>query len=142
MRLVVLVLILAGGGALAGAVNSSQPDLAWLSVLASVLGMALLAVDRFRIRAVPALAKPKPEPGLVVIRAEPGEERSNAAALADPDAEVLVIDERPRYHVRTCDWVGDRKTMALVLREARELGFTPCAYCAPNATLASEIRRP
>ncbi|MCI2420526.1 hypothetical protein MOQ72_24045 [Saccharopolyspora sp. K220] len=136
MLLVVLVLVLVAGGVLAGAVVSDQPDLAWLSVLVSVLGVALLTVDRLRRRSVSARAKPKSDP------AEPGEERSNAAAVADPAAEVLVIDERPRYHVRTCELIGDRKTIALTLREARELGFTPCAHCAPNATLASERRRP
>jgi hypothetical protein len=136
--LVVLLLVLVAGGVLAGAVVVGKSDLAWLSVLASALGVALLAADRRRN------ARPRErqtaEPGAG--GREPGEERSNAAAAADPDAEVLVLDERPRYHVRTCEWLGDRKTIALSLREARELGFTPCARCAPNATLASEVRRP
>jgi hypothetical protein len=131
--LVVLVLVLVAAGVLAGAVMAGNSDLAWLSVLASVLGVALLVVDR-RQQAAPAAESRSPD------GREPGEERSNAADAADPDAEVLVLDERPRYHVRTCEWLGDRKTLPLPLREARELGFTPCARCAPNATLAAEVR--
>jgi hypothetical protein len=131
--LVVLVLVLVAGGVLAGAVAAGNPDLAWLSVLASALGVALLVVDRRR-RAAPAAESGSPD------GREPGEERSNAAGAADPNAEVLVLDERPRYHVRTCEWLGDRKTLGLPLREARELGFTPCSRCAPNATLAAEVR--
>ncbi|MBB5155723.1 hypothetical protein [Saccharopolyspora phatthalungensis] len=139
MLLVVLLLVLAAGGVLAVAVLVGEPDLAWLSVLASALGVALLVADRRRLRAGPARGRRTAEPGAG--GRDPGEERSNAAAAADPDAEVLVLDELPRYHVRTCEWLGARKTIALRLREARELGFTPCAYCAPNATLAAEVRR-
>ncbi|MEU5849941.1 hypothetical protein [Saccharopolyspora shandongensis] len=139
MLLVVLLLVLVAGGVLAGAVAAGEPDLAWLSVLISVVGVALLVADRRRRRAGPR-ERPPADPAPVDGR-EPGEERSNAAEAADPDAEVLVLDERPRYHVRTCEWIGDRKTIAVPLREARELGFTPCARCAPNATLAAEVRR-
>lgn len=139
MLLVVLALVLVAGGVLAGAVVLGEPDLAWLSVLASAVGMGLLVADRRRhrtgTRERPSVASASTD------GKEPGEERSNAAAAADPDAEVLVLDERPRYHVRTCEWLGERKTIVLPLREARELGFTPCARCAPNATLAAEVRR-
>lgn len=54
----------------------------------------------------------------------------------DPDARVLVVDEYPRYHLPECPWLRDRVTIRLVFREAQELGFTPCARCAPYATLA------
>lgn len=54
----------------------------------------------------------------------------------DPDARVLVVDEHPRYHLPECPWLRDRETIRLVFREAQELGFTPCARCAPYATLA------
>ncbi|MGI8307555.1 hypothetical protein [Saccharopolyspora hattusasensis] len=138
MLLVVLALVLVAGGVLAGAVVAGEPDLAWLSVLASAVGVGLLVADRRRRTG--AGERPPAAPASADGR-EPGEERSNAAAAADPDAEVLVLDERPRYHVRTCEWLGERKTIALPLREARDLGFTPCARCAPNATLAAEVRR-
>ncbi|QIZ34076.1 hypothetical protein [Saccharopolyspora sp. ASAGF58] len=138
MLLVVLALVLVAGGVLAGAVVAGEPDLAWLSVLASAVGVGLLVADRRRRTGA---GERPPAASASADGREPGEERSNAAAAADPDAEVLVLDERPRYHVRTCEWLGERKTIALPLREARDLGFTPCARCAPNATLAAEVRR-
>lgn len=74
---------------------------------------------------------------------EPGVEDTDAAdaiEVADLDAEVVVIDERPRYHLAGCAWVGERPTIALPLRQARDLGFTPCAACTPDATLAARSR--
>ena len=74
---------------------------------------------------------------------EPGIEDTDAAdaiEVADLEAEVVVIDERPRYHLAGCAWVGERPTIALPLREARDLGFTPCAACTPGATLAARSR--
>ncbi|MGW3468155.1 hypothetical protein ACWDKQ_06710 [Saccharopolyspora sp. NPDC000995] len=139
MLFVVLALVLVAGGVLAGAVAAGEPDLAWLSVFASAVGVVLLAADQRRRRT--GAGEHPPAASASADGKEPGEERSNAAAAADPDAEVLVLDERPRYHVRTCEWLGERKTIALPLREARDLGFTPCARCAPNATLAAEVRR-
>ena len=56
------------------------------------------------------------------------------------DAEVHVIDERPRYHLAKCPWVGGRPTMPLPVSEARQLGFTPCAVCGPDAVLARRHR--
>ena len=61
-------------------------------------------------------------------------------ALGDLGDEVVVIDERPRYHLAGCAWVGDRRTIPLPVREARELGFTPCAVCTPDARLAARHR--
>ena len=74
---------------------------------------------------------------------EPGEEEADAAdaiAVADLEYEVVVIDERPRYHLAGCRWVGDRETISLPVREARDLGFSPCAICAPDAGLAARHR--
>lgn len=89
--------------------------------------------------AEPEAGAPVPEPHV-----EPAEEHADAAdaiAIADLDVIVRVIDERPRYHVAACRWVGDRETLAIELAEARELGFTPCAVCRPDATLAARTRR-
>jgi hypothetical protein len=75
---------------------------------------------------------------------EPPEEDTDAAdaiAVSELDREVVVIDERPRYHLAGCRWVGDRATIPLPVREARELGFTPCSVCTPDARLAAERRR-
>jgi hypothetical protein len=75
--------------------------------------------------------------------AEPAEERTDvgdAIAIADLPDEVRVIDERPRYHLGNCRWVGARETIPLAVSEARELGFTPCAICRPDSTLAARSR--
>lgn len=74
---------------------------------------------------------------------EPAEEDTDAAdvlAVSELDREVVVIDERPRYHLAGCRWVGDRATIPLPVREARELGFTPCSVCTPDVRLAAERR--
>ncbi|MGW1677828.1 hypothetical protein [Saccharopolyspora sp. NPDC002376] len=139
MLLVVLLLVLLAAGVLVGAVVGGEAELAWLSALASAVAVGLLAADRVRRRR--AAKQETAEPPFADVGEEPAEERSNASEVARPDAKVLVIDERPRYHVRTCEWIGSRKTIELTLREARELGFTPCALCAPNATIAAEVRR-
>jgi len=71
------------------------------------------------------------------------EEPADGAAALEAEAlghEVVVIDERPRYHLAGCAWVGDRQTIPLPVREARELGFTPCAVCTPDARLAARHR--
>ncbi|WP_410619771.1 hypothetical protein [Amycolatopsis sp. cmx-8-4] len=75
--------------------------------------------------------------------AEPGEESTSdadIAVLADLEDEVVVVDEHPRYHVRGCTWVGTRDTIPIGIGEARQLGFTPCARCAPDATLVAAHR--
>ena len=75
---------------------------------------------------------------------EPPVEDTDAAdilVVADLDAEVRVVDERPRYHLSSCGWLADRPTIPLPVREARQLGFTPCARCTPDAKLAAAHRR-
>jgi hypothetical protein len=74
---------------------------------------------------------------------EPEEEDTDAAdwlVVSELDSEVVVLDERPRYHLRSCGWLGERTVVRLPVREARELGFTPCALCVPDATLARRAR--
>ncbi len=75
--------------------------------------------------------------------AEPDEEQTDAADVAlvsEAEDQVVVIDERPRYHLITCAWLGSRRTIPLPVREARELGFSPCALCEPDATLVQQLR--
>ncbi|WP_245693985.1 hypothetical protein [Actinopolyspora mzabensis] len=70
---------------------------------------------------------------------EPSEQRTDAAdvlLVCESGAEVFVIDERPRYHLDDCSWVGQRATLPLPAGEARELGFTPCAVCCPDTAVA------
>ena len=59
------------------------------------------------------------------------------AGLAD---EVLVVDERPRYHLPSCRWLSGRPTIPIPVGESRQLGFTPCAYCSPDRILADRHR--
>lgn len=74
---------------------------------------------------------------------EPPEEPTDAADLlvvSDLDVEVQVVDERPRYHLGECTWIEAHDTIPVPVREARELGFTPCAWCGPDARLAAQHR--
>ncbi|MFI7676746.1 hypothetical protein [Actinophytocola sp. NPDC049390] len=74
---------------------------------------------------------------------EPDEEPTDASDLlvvADLTAEVRVVDEHPRYHLATCTWLGPRPTIPIAVSEARQLGFTPCARCSPDAVLAARHR--
>lgn len=74
---------------------------------------------------------------------EPGEEDTDAADLLvvyELTAEVLVVDEHPRYHLARCRWPDHALTERLPVREARELGFTPCDRCRPDTTLARKHR--
>ncbi|MCE7007459.1 hypothetical protein LWC34_32260 [Kibdelosporangium philippinense] len=74
---------------------------------------------------------------------EPPEEATDATDLlvvSELSAEVVVIDERPRYHLDSCAWLGNRPILPLPVSEARDLGFTPCALCSPDSTLAAQQR--
>jgi hypothetical protein len=74
---------------------------------------------------------------------EPAEEQTHDAdrkLIAELDAEVLVVDEHPRYHLAECGWLEGRATIPLPVNEARVLGFTPCARCGPDARFAADRR--
>ncbi len=74
---------------------------------------------------------------------EPGEEDTDAADLLvvyELNDEVLVVDEHPRYHLTRCTWLDHERGERLPVREARELGFTPCVRCRPDAALARRHR--
>ncbi|MET0136075.1 MAG: hypothetical protein ABW215_21040 [Kibdelosporangium sp.] len=91
------------------------------------------------IPVVPAFTAVPPEDP----NAEPAEENTDATdrlVVSELSDEVVVIDERPRYHLGTCGWLGGRPTLALAISEARDLGFTPCGKCSPDAALAARHR--
>lgn len=74
----------------------------------------------------------------------PAEEETDAADLlivCELEDQVLVVDEHPRYHLAECRWLADRDTIPIAVSEARELGFTPCARCEPDAKLAERARK-
>lgn len=58
-----------------------------------------------------------------------------AAGGISPDAIVLVIPGRKRYHVAGCRQLISRDHEELTYEEAREEGFTPCTTCLPDAAL-------
>ena len=60
--------------------------------------------------------------------------------VVDLTDEVLVIDERPRYHLTGCVHLRGRTPIPLPIDEARSDGFTPCAVCAPDRHLAERVR--
>lgn len=76
--------------------------------------------------------------------AVPAEEETDAADLlivCELEDQVIVVDEHPRYHLAECGWLGDKDTIPIAVSEARELGFTPCARCGPDALLAGKTRQ-
>ncbi len=169
MLYIVLLLVLAALGLLVPALTTSQHVWAWLSVGASGAAAFVLVLDWYLRRrssneaaVVPRAAGPSaldqkisaddqdeldrgpteapisPDQGT-----EPVEEDTDAADLlivTDLTAEVRVLDERPRYHLAACTWLATRPTLALPVNEARQLGFTPCAICGPDNTLAETHR--
>lgn len=79
----------------------------------------------------------------VIETGEPGEELTDATDLlivSELDDEVRVVDEHPRYHLVSCSWLVRRSTIPIAVSEARQLGFTPCARCGPDARLAGQHR--
>jgi hypothetical protein len=74
---------------------------------------------------------------------DPGEERTDEADLlvvSELDDEVVVVDEYPRYHLTKCVWLAGRDLIPIGVSEARQLGFTPCVRCGPDAVLATKHR--
>ncbi|HVW41836.1 MAG TPA: hypothetical protein VHC18_10860 [Amycolatopsis sp.] len=97
--------------------------------------------------AVPEEAAAEPEqadePAAHPETGDPAEEKTSPAdaeVVAKLDVEVVVVDEYPRYHVPECEWLTDRDTIPIAVKEARDLGFTPCARCTPDAKLAEAHR--
>jgi hypothetical protein len=62
---------------------------------------------------------------------------ADVARVARLAATVLVVDGRPRYHLAGCPHLAGRSTEPLPVREAVELGFTPCGRCEPVTALIS-----
>ena len=56
---------------------------------------------------------------------------ADAVRVARMDAEVLVVDGRPRYHMADCPHLVGRLTEPIPVNEAVELGFSPCGLCRP-----------
>lgn len=169
MLYIVLGLVLAALGLLVAALSTATTLWAWLSIVISLAGAAILFLDwlgnrrRTAVDAPPAepepapvepaaaRVEPEPEPGPEpddladedIPDDEPAEEPTDAADLlvvAGLSVQVRVVDERPRYHLPKCTWLVGRPTLGLPVSEARQLGFTPCAVCSPDSVLAERHR--
>ncbi len=66
---------------------------------------------------------------------------ADAVRVARMDAEVLVVDGRPRYHLPDCTHLVGRLTEPIPVNEAVELGFSPCGLCRPVDRLAAAAAR-
>lgn len=167
---VTVVLLLAAVGLLIAALGTGHAGLAWGSVALSVVVAAmilrrwrrswrqsqdepvLLLEDELGERplqsgSVIAAQQVKPDSASAEDTqrgdTEPGEEDTDAADLLvvyELVDEVLVVDEHPRYHLARCQWPDHARAERLPVREARELGFTPCDRCRPDTTLARRHR--
>lgn len=163
MLVLTLLLLLAGIGFLVVALVLGPITLAWGAIAASVAAALTLMLRSWRQRRADRrrrsgeaagrgkAGRPEPRsrgsgrPGQQ--RGEPAEEDTDAADLlvvCELDDQVLVIDEHPRYHLDGCSWLATRPatrpTQSLPVSEARDLGFTPCARCGPDAELARRHR--
>ncbi|MTD59080.1 hypothetical protein [Amycolatopsis pithecellobii] len=133
MLFFVLILVLAALGLLVTALITASSLWAWVSIALSVAAGLLLVVDFLRRRAKRAEVVEEPdETGEPAVEATSEED---AEAVAKLDAEVVVVDEHPRYHLTDCGWLGERDTIPITIKDARDLGFTPCARCSPDAKL-------
>ncbi|GAB2986148.1 hypothetical protein [Saccharothrix stipae] len=166
MLYIVLLLVLAALGLLVPALTSAQTHWAWLSVGTSGAAAVVLVLDWWlRRRSGPGAAgaavvghrpnagdRPAPVVGTEddtpssppdQADVEPGEEDTDAAdalIVSELTDEVRVLDERPRYHLTDCSVLTARTSLGLPVDEARQLGFTPCAVCRPDAGLAARKR--
>lgn len=163
MLYIVLLLVLAALGLLVPALTSAQTYWAWLSVGASGAAAAVLVLDWWlrRRSSAPAAGTSTVDHQVTVgdhqggtgvedaprspdqAEVEPGEEDTDAAdslVVSELTHEVRVLDERPRYHLAACSWLASRASLGLPITEARQLGFTPCAVCRPDSSLAAEQR--
>ncbi|HET9140616.1 hypothetical protein [Actinophytocola sp.] len=148
-----LALVIAAFALLIAALTTAVTLWAWISVGISVAAAGLLVFDWLRSRrrlagtSAPPTVGPPPTDTFTPVPdpSEPGEEPTDAADLLVISAlttDVLVVDEHPRYHLPECSWLADKATLPLPISEARQLGFTPCARCAPDSTLAAAHRAP
>jgi hypothetical protein len=65
---------------------------------------------------------------------------ADAALVARMSDEVLIIDERPRYHWEGCERLRGHRVEPLPVSEAVALGFTPCGRCTPASELLARAR--
>ena len=164
------LLVLLGLGLFVAGILTGVTVLYWGCVAACVVAAVLLIAVRWQMGRAAVGTTAEPVPPAPEKPATPAEAAPDSGArpvsapaadtpaegLPDPEVEevevtdlliivdlhdeVLVVDEHPRYHLPGCRWLGDRETIPLPLDEARTDGFTPCAVCAPDRSLAERAR--
>ena len=152
------LMVLVGVGLFVAAVLTGVDALYWTCVAVCVAAAVLLFVARRRLTAaVPAgapAAEEKAPAGVAAgaVRHTPAEpedlpdpgiedvEVTDLLLVVDLKDEVLVLDEHPRYHRAGCRHLRGRTPIPLPHDEARTDGFTPCAVCEPDHTLAEQVR--
>jgi hypothetical protein len=95
------------------------------------------------VGALPSDGAPEEQPPPVAELDDPPVEEVEVTDLllvVDVTDEVLVVDERPRYHLAGCVHLVGRTPIPLPLDEAKTDGFTPCAACEPDRNLAERVR--
>lgn len=55
---------------------------------------------------------------------------------------VLVVANRPRYHVDGCRYLAEKQAQEVDVVDAREAGFTACGVCKPDARLGATAGEP
>jgi hypothetical protein len=163
-----VALLLAAVGLLIAALSTDRVALAWGSVAISVL-VAAIIIRRWRRSWLQRRDSPEDESVLLsdgsITGSGTAEQQTSAAPLGEPQSdiaqdppgeedtdaadllvvyelidEVLVVDEQPRYHLPRCPLPDQEHAEQLPVREARELGFTPCDQCRPDKALARKHR--
>ena len=104
------------------------------SIGASLLAAIMLVLGSRRIAGGAAQASPD-EPAVQPIAAD------DTARTGLMDAVVRVVDGRPQFHLADCRHLSGRVSEALPVAEAVELGFSPCAVCAPGNALLADAKR-
>lgn len=163
MLYIVLILVLGALGLLVTALITANSLWAWVSIVLSVVAGLVLVADFLRRRAARrpgrVLTKEPAEPAETTSETEstedakavpdtdePGEPEveqtstADVSAVAKLEAQVVVVDEHPRYHLTECTWLSGRETIPISVKEARDLGFTPCARCTPDAKLLATAK--
>lgn len=139
-----MVLLLAAVGLLIAALGTDRVALAWASVALSVVAAAMI-LRRWRRSWLQSREEPEDETVLsddepIIGKAEEDTDAADLLVVYELTEEVLVVDEQPRYHLPHCRWPNLERAERLPVREARELGFTPCGRCRPDKALARKHR--
>ncbi|WP_283133573.1 hypothetical protein [Rhizohabitans arisaemae] len=89
----------------------------------------------------PAVTAPPPDLVAPASPALAGPAVRESGHSLSPDAIVLVIPGRKRYHLRGCRQVVGRDHEELTHEEAREEGFSACTTCLPDSSAVSPVSR-